>query len=99
MTNKKETLIILILLALGSIAYVIVLIVSPLPIVYIDRDRSGLVSIKEAINAAYIGQRKNKDHPDCVEYFWKSDGLTAYIICPDNNKMTRVIKIDRGNKE
>jgi hypothetical protein len=99
MVIKKAILIFFILLAVCAMAYATALSVSPLPMVYIDRDRSGLVSIKEAINANYIGQRETKDHPGCFEYFWLKDGLTAYINCPDNNKKTRVIKIDRGNKE
>ena len=69
-----------------AIIYATVLTVSPLPLVYIDRNRSGLVSIGEALNAINIGKREIKGRPGCVEYFWLKDGLTAYISCPNTNK-------------
>lgn len=75
------------------------LIVSPLPLIHIDSDRSGLVSIGEAFNAINIGKRNMKGRPGCIEYFWLKDGLTAYISCPNTDKSSRVIIIDRTKTE
>jgi len=86
MVMKRAIYICIGLMAVCALAYALVLIVSPLPLPYIDRDRSGLVSIGEALNAIDIGKRKIKGRPGCVEYFWLKDGLTAYISCPNTNK-------------
>ena len=99
MVMKKITYICIALLAVCSLAYVIVLSTSPLPLICIDRDRSGLVSIGEAFDALNIGKRDIKDCPNCVEYYWLKDGVTAYISSPNNNVIKRVIKFDLPDKK
>lgn len=89
MLKKKAIYISTGLMAVCAIAYTILLAVSPLPLSYIDRNRSGIVSIEEALNTIDIGEREIKGQPDCVEFFWLKDGLTAYVRCPDKNKQTR----------
>ncbi len=74
------------LMAVFSTTYASILAVSPLPLLYIDRNRSGLVSIGEALNSIDIDKRKVTGQPDCIEYFWLKDGLTAYISCPKSIK-------------
>ena len=74
------------LLAACAITYTTALIISPLPIIFIDRDKSGLISIRETFNAINIGKRPFKEQSGCIEYYWVKDGLTAYRSCWDPNK-------------
>ncbi len=74
------------LMAVCAATYATILTISPLPLMYIDTNRSGLVSLEEALNSINIDKRENKRHPNCTEYYWLKDGFTAYISCPDINK-------------
>ena len=86
MVMKKAGYICIGFLAVCATAYATILTISPLPLLYIDTNKSGFVSLEEALNSIDIGKRKNKRHPDCTEYYWLKDGFTAYINCSDINK-------------
>ena len=74
-------------MAACTTTYAVMIAISPLPLLFIDRDRSGLMSIEEVFNAIDIGTRTFEDtHPGCVEYYWLKDNLTAYMSCPDTDK-------------
>ncbi|MDD2720442.1 MAG: hypothetical protein PHH47_03965 [Gallionella sp.] len=68
-------------LAICSLLYGIALFSSPLPLQVIDRNRSGVVSITEALDALDVGKRDATGKPNCTEYYWLKDGLPAYEIC------------------
>ena len=70
------------ILVAGGI-YGAIIATSPLPWAEIDQDGSGVVSLIEAIDAHDVGERPSARNPDCVEYFWFKDGLTAYEKCPN----------------
>lgn len=62
--------------------YTAILLFSPLPITVIDVDGSGVVSLAEAMGAIDIGKKEIAETPNCIEYFWLKDGMSAYIDCP-----------------
>jgi len=86
MVMKRAIYICIGLMAVCATTYATILTTSPLPLVFIDKNSSGFVSIEEALNAIDIGERKIKDRPNCTEYFWLKDGFTAYISCDTINK-------------
>ena len=83
---KKAVYICIGLMAVCATTYATILTISPLPLLFIDTNRSGFVSLEEALNCINIGKRKNKGQPNCTEYYWLKDGFAAYISCPDINK-------------
>ncbi|TWX63614.1 hypothetical protein [Colwellia sp. C1TZA3] len=65
--------------------YGVILYKSPIPYEIADRDKSGVVSILEAVDSLDIGQRKVVINSiNCIEYFWLKDGLSAHTNCPQS---------------
>lgn len=75
--------VVLILMSIVALGYVSLLAFSPLPFQIIDRDKSGIISLVEALDSADIGERGVDGKPSCIEYFWSKDGLPAYETCTD----------------
>jgi len=79
--KKKAASIVLSVLAACAITYTLVIYFSPLPVKVIDRDSSGLVSVREVVDSLDIGKQEVQGMPGCVTYFWLKDGSTAYMSC------------------
>ena len=69
------------MLVIAIFVYALLLYYSPIPIKDIDSDRSGLVSILEAISSYDVGRRPSVTSPGCTETYWLKDGLPATIEC------------------
>lgn len=74
---------VLVLMGIVALGYVSLLVFSPLQFQIIDRDKSGIISLFEALDSADIGKRGVDGKPNCIEYFWLKDGLPAYETCTD----------------
>lgn len=72
---------VLVLIVAVVLCYVLQLAFSPLPLSVIDRDESGIVSFMEALDSVDVRKRAVDGKPNCIEYFWLKDGLTAYESC------------------
>jgi hypothetical protein len=77
----KRHISIFVLLALVPAIYGLLLIITPLPLNVIDRDRSGVISFGEALDTIDVGKRPSDIKQGCIEYFWYKDGLLAYDTC------------------
>jgi hypothetical protein len=84
MRINGKTLVVVLIVAV-ALWYVLLLEFSPLPLLVIDRDKSGIVSFIEALDSADIGKRAVDGKPNCIEYFWFKDGLPAYESCTNAN--------------
>lgn len=77
----NRRVVVLVLMGIVALGYVSLVVFSPLPFQIIDRDKSGIISLVEALDSVDIGERGTSGKPICTEYFWLKDGLPAYETC------------------
>ena len=80
--RRKMALVAVALVTAGvGLAFVALVLLSPLPLRVLDRDSSGFVSFGEALDSHDVGSRPSKQEPSCTEFFWLKDGTVAYVSC------------------
>ena len=67
-------------MAVCATTYATMLTISPLPLMYIDTNRSRFVSIEEALNSIDVDDWEVLGQPDCIEYFWLKDGGLSHLV-------------------